>query len=112
MRLFTGTPFDRPPHCDRCDKPETECTCPPLEPVRKPPEKQTARVGVERRKMGKTVTVVRGLAAEDNDLPGLLTKIKNHCGAGGSLDGAELEIQGDQSTRVREFLAKLGYRVK
>jgi len=70
-------------------------------------------VAVERRKAGKTVTVVRGLAADENDLPALLTRIKNHCGAGGTLgEEGELEIQGDQAARVREFLGKLGYRVK
>lgn len=113
MRLFEGTPWDRPPHCERCDKPETECTCPPVveEVVRKPPQKQTARLAVERRGKGKVVTVVRGLAAADNDLPSLLKQIKNTCGTGGKVDGDELEIQGDQLERLREILKQIGYRV-
>lgn len=112
MHLFAGTPFDRPPHCDRCDRPEAECTCPPVEPLRVPPGKQTARVALEKRKAGRVVTVVRGLAAADSDLPDLLTRLKNHCGAGGSLQDEILEIQGDQNAKVREFLGKLGYRVR
>ena len=112
MHLFAGTPFDRPPHCDRCDCPEAECTCPPVETLRVPPGKQTARVALEKRKAGRVVTVVRGLAAADSDLPDLLTRLKNHCGAGGSLQDEILEIQGDQNTKVREFLGKLGYRVR
>ena len=112
MGLFAGTPFDRPPHCERCDKLEAECTCPPLAEVRKPANKQTAQLAVERRKKGKVVTVIRGLAAADNDLPTLLTGLKNSCGAGGSLHEGELEIQGEHLERLREVLGKLGYRVK
>lgn len=115
MRLFAGTQFDRPAHCERCDRPEAECTCPPLPPASpawKPPAQQTARVSVEKRKSGKTVTVIRGLAPTESDLPALLKALKNHCGAGGTLDGEEVEIQGTQIERVRDFLSKQGYRVK
>ncbi|MEX0715298.1 MAG: translation initiation factor [Planctomycetaceae bacterium] len=111
MRLFEGTPFDRPPRCERCGELEAACVCPPPEPVRVPPEKQTARVAVVKRKKGKLVTVVRGLAAADNDLPALLTRLKDICGAGGALKDDALEIQGDQSARVNEALAAIGYRI-
>ena len=114
MRLLEGTSWDRPPHCDRCDLPETECTCPP--PVAAstliPPKQQTARLAVEKRKQGKLVTVVRGLTAIGNDLPALLTRIKTTLGAGGTLAGEELEIQGDHLERVRQLLGKIGYKVK
>lgn len=112
MRLFEGTPFDRPPHCDTCGRPETECVCPPPEAVSVPPEKQTARVATEKRKNGKRVTVVRGLLESESDLPALLKLLKSHCGAGGALKDGELEIQGEQLERVREKLSQLGYRVK
>lgn len=112
MRLFEGTEFDRPPRCERCEQLESECRCPPPEPVRIPPEKQTARIGIESRKNGKRVTVVRGLPAEGNDLPGLLKTLKNSCGAGGCLDGEVIEIQGEQIDRLRTVLQSLGYRVK
>lgn len=112
MRLFEGTQFDRPPRCERCDKLEEECTCPPVQPEKKPPEKQTAKLSVEKRKKGKVVTLVRGLNAADNDLPDLLTKLKSTCGAGGTLKDEELEIQGKHIERIRESLQKLGYKVK
>lgn len=114
-RLLAGTIFDRPPHCERCDLPEDECRCPPEEPPapsRRPPEKQTARVAVEKRKRGKTVTVIRGLSAADNDLAALLTRLKNHCGAGGSLQEDLLEIQGNHLDRLKQELQKIGYRIK
>ena len=70
------------------------------------------QLAVEKRKKGKVVTVIRGLTAADNDLPTLLTGLKNSCGAGGSLHEGELEIQGEHLERLREVLGKLGYRVK
>ena len=112
MRLFEGTPFDRLPRCEHCGELETDCVCPPPEPMRIPPEKQTARITVEKRKRGKTVTVIRGLAAQGNDLPELLTRLKSECGAGGTLKDGLLEIQGDQLNRVRDTLGRIGYRVK
>lgn len=112
MGIFAGTPFDRPPHCPVCDRLETECVCPPPEPFRLAPEKQTARVKTEKRKKGKLMTVVSGLPAEGNDLPTLLTDLKNHLGAGGTLEGEELLIQGDQVPRVEAWLKSRGYKVK
>lgn len=112
MGLLAGTKFDRPPHCERCEKPEFDCTCPPPEPTRVPPERQTARIAVEKRKHGRVMTVVRGLNASDTNLPDLLKILKNACGAGGTLADECLEIQGSHSDRVRNELQKIGYRVK
>ncbi len=114
-RLFAGTPFDRPPHCDVCDELEENCTCPPpppKAPFRIAPEKQTARLAIEKRKRGKTVTVIRDLPAVGNDLPSLLATLKGKCGAGGSLHDEHLEIQGNQLEAVRAELQKIGYKVK
>lgn len=113
-RLFAGTLWDRPPTCERCGKPLADCRCPPVVAAQTqiPPEKQTARVAREKRQKGKLVTVVSGLPAAGNDLPALLTKLKNALGTGGTLDDGQLIVQGDQVERVRTFLLGLGYRVK
>lgn len=58
------------------------------------------------------MTVVRGLSAADNDLPALLTQLKSACGAGGTIDGDTLEIQGEHLDRLRTLLAGLGYKVR
>ncbi len=79
---------------------------------RLPPEKQTASIAVEKRKKGKMVTVVRGLAAADNDLPALLTELKNTCGAGGAVKDDTVEVQGSHVERVTVVLTKIGYRVR
>jgi translation initiation factor 1 len=113
-RLFAGTPFDRPPTCERCGKLEADCHCPPpvVQKVLTPPNQQTARLAVERRSKGKIVTVIRGLSAEGNDLPGLLKQLKNQCGAGGTLEDDALVIQGDHLIRLQKLLENIGYRIK
>lgn len=111
-RLFAGTPFDRPPRCERCGELESECQCPPPPAPTIPPAKQTAALAVEKRKKGKLVTVVRGLPAQGNDLPALLAQLKTACGAGGTLKDELLEIQGNHLERIRELLRSIGYRVR
>lgn len=124
-RLFAGTPFDIPPRCDDCGELESECRCSAEEKAqaaerrrseaeRLPPEKQTARVSVERRKGGRQVTVVGGLTAKANDLPQLLSQLQAECGTGGTVKAKDelLELQGDHAERVRQALKGIGYRVK
>lgn len=106
MRLFAGTPYDRPPKCDRCGALEPDCTCPPLAAG------QVARLVVEKRKKGKVVTVISGLPAASNDLPALLSRLKSQCGAGGAIQEDRLEIQGEHIERIRALLSELGFVVK
>ena len=114
MRLFEGTEFDRPPKCERCGELEKDCQCPPPEPVRTAPEKQTAKIGIEKRKKGKIVTVVRGLADghPGKHLNDLLTSLKNQCGAGGTIQDGNIEIQGSHEERVTKLLKQIGYKIR
>ncbi len=112
MRLFEGTPFDIPPRCDRCGELEDACQCEPEPPPRTPPSEQTARLSIEKRKKGKSVTLIKGLLDEDTALADLLTKLKTICGAGGSMKEGNLEIQGRHLDSVRGALKDLGFRVK
>jgi translation initiation factor 1 len=112
VRLFAGTPFDIPPRCERCGQLESECLCTASEKTRIAPEKQTVTVRVEKRKKGKIVTVVRGFMASANDLPSLAAKLKNACGAGGTVEEDTIIIQGDHAVRVRQLLSEVGYRVQ
>lgn len=115
MRLFEGTPWDRPPRCERCGELEADCRCPPPPaptPVWVAPEKQTARVVEEKRPGGRRVTVVRGLASTESDLASLLVQLKNACGAGGTVRDEVVEIQGRHTERIAALLRELGYRVK
>ena len=114
QRLFAGTPWDRPPTCERCGKPEAECACPPAAAPSTllPPGSQTARIRQEKRAKGKLVTVVSGLDAEANDLPGLAAQLKARCGAGGTVKDGLIELQGDQTTAAEATLQALGYRTR
>ena len=115
MGIFAGTPWDQPSRCDRCGLLEADCCCPPpLAPPqpRTPPPQQTARLAIENRNRGKSVTLVTGLSATGNDLPDLLTQLKTACGAGGTLKEDTLEIQGSHLDRVRTLLASIGYKTK
>lgn len=112
MGLFAGTKFDRPPRCEHCEEHEEECTCPPPEPERVPPQRQMARLSKERRKRGKVVSTVTGLCATETDLAALLTRLKTLCGAGGTLKDGALEIQGDHVERIRTELKSIGYRIR
>jgi len=114
QRLFAGTPWDRPPTCERCGKPEAECDCPPpvIEPKRLPPETQTAKVRREKRAKGKVVTVVGNLDPEGNDLAALAVQLKTRCGAGGTVKDGLIEIQGDHVAAVEAALRGLGYKTQ
>ncbi len=58
---------------------------------------------------GKTVTVVRGLGG---DLGAVARDLKRHCGTGGAVKGAAIEIQGDHRDAVVARLQSSGYRAK
>jgi translation initiation factor 1 len=60
---------------------------------------------------GKVVTVVRGLPSGEA-LGALAAELKRLCGAGGTVKGDVLEIQGDHRDRLAERLRALGHLVK
>lgn len=115
-RLFAGTQWDRPPTCDRCGALETECSCPPPEPPppeRIDPSRQTARIRVEKRPKGKSVTTIRGLDPTGTDLPSLAAQLKTAIGGGGTVkDDGSIEIQGSHPDRVESLLTQIGYKTK
>ena len=114
-RLFAGTPWDRPPTCERCGKPEAECggcPAPEAERVRLDPRTQTARLRVEKRVKGKVVTTVAGLDPEGNDLDALAADLKARCGTGGTLKDGVIELQGDKIEAATKALAAIGYKTR
>ena len=77
-----------------------------------PPEEQTARLTTERRAKGKLVTVIAGLAPDGNDLSDLATRLKNACGAGGTVKDDQIELQGDHLRAAERTLQSIGYNTK
>jgi translation initiation factor 1 len=76
------------------------------------PEKIAAKLRLEKRASGKSVTVVDGLPDNADWLEGLAKEWKKACGTGGAVVTASIELQGDQRERLRELLAKRGWKVK
>lgn len=61
---------------------------------------------------GKSVTVIHGLPERGPALEARATELRRLCGAGGTVKGDIVEIQGDHRDRVVTHLSALGYRVK
>lgn len=61
---------------------------------------------------GKVVTTVTNVPGSDRERDDLLKVLKQLCGAGGTREGATLEIQGDHCDRIEAKLVALGHRVK
>ena len=76
----------------------------------KTPAAQAARDGrvrVTREKKGrggKTVTVLYGLALPASEMEELAKELKKRCGAGGTVKGNTVEVQGDNVDAVLEVL--------
>jgi translation initiation factor 1 len=99
--------------CAACEKPLAQCACPRgVSGSIARPHDQAARVGREKRRGGKVVTIVSGLDAAATDLPELLRKLKAACAAGGTVSEGKIEVQGDQRDRVVAMLRELGYPAK
>jgi translation initiation factor 1 len=58
---------------------------------------------------GKAVTTVSGVPVDDAGLKELAGRLKKRCGAGGSVTGGVIEIQGDHRDVVVELLTAEGY---
>lgn len=78
-----------------------------------PPQQQTAYLHRESGgRSGKVVSVVKNLTLTEEDLKSLAKKLKQECGAGGTVKDGMIEIQGEHRPRMAEVLQKLGYKVK
>ena len=75
--------------------------------------KKKSKINISKQKKGKrgkTVTLIRGLGAEDEILlKELLKKIKVFCGTGGTLIDGNIQLQGDMVSKSIEFLRKEGF---
>ena len=114
MGLFDGTSLERPVLCEQCGGDRKLCKCPPRSKpvVETPPEKQSLKVRLDKRKRGKLVTVISGFTCVATQLQQTLSHLQSHCGAGGSINEQNIELQGDHTARVPSLLIARGYRVQ
>jgi len=96
--------------CPECGQPKDDCRCQPQAANR---PGGPIRVGRETKgRKGKGVTLVTGLPLGDAELAELGKKLKQQCGAGGTVKNGVIEIQGDHRDTVVLALQKLGYQAK
>jgi len=87
---------------------------PPVESSRSKPKVHRIVLRREKaRRGGKTVVVVSQFPTHLSppELENLCRDARKSLGCGGTLEGREIELQGDQPDRVRAFFEKLGYQV-
>ena len=89
--------------CDKCGLPKELCVC---ETIAK--EKEKIRVFTERKRYGKTITVIRGLS-RDVDSKKILKELKTRLACGGTLKDREIELQGDHREKAVGILVRLGF---
>ena len=100
---------DLGPLCPDCKHPVTSCQCQPLQP------KCDGIVRLQRQmkgRNGKPVTLITGVPMSAPELKKLAGELKSKCGAGGSVEGANILIQGDKRTTLKKLLEQHGFAVK
>jgi translation initiation factor 1 len=92
--------------CPKCGLPKEICVC---EEIAR--EQQNITIAVDKRRYGKTMTVVDGLNPHDLDMNSLVSNLKSICACGGTIKEGRIELQGDHRTKVKDALEKLGFTV-
>ncbi|MDY6765177.1 MAG: translation initiation factor [Halobacteria archaeon] len=72
---------------------------------------QRVSIRTEKRRYGKTVTIVEGVDASLVDLDELASELKSKLATGGTVSEGRIELQGDHVDRVSELLEEQGFRV-
>ena len=92
--------------CPKCGLPKEICVC---EEIAR--EQQNITIAVDKRRYGKTMTVVDGLNPHDLDINALVSNLKSICACGGTIKEGRIELQGDHRIKVKDALEKLGFTV-
>ncbi|KAA0007728.1 MAG: stress response translation initiation inhibitor YciH [Thermoplasmata archaeon] len=93
--------------CPKCGLPKELCVC---EEIAR--EQQRIEIKIDKRRYGKTMTIVEGLDPSDTDMKSLVSKLKTICASGGTIKDGKIELQGDHRDKVKEYLEKMGYMVE
>ncbi|MCY0850575.1 translation initiation factor [Sulfuracidifex metallicus] len=72
-------------------------------------EEQFIKIKLEKRRYGKEVTIIEGLADSDEELRKKASELKSKLAAGGTVKDGKIIIQGDHREKAREILIKMGY---
>jgi translation initiation factor 1 len=61
---------------------------------------------------GKVVTLIKNIQHNPQVIEDLAKQLKQQCGAGGTVKGKTIEIQGDHVNKITEYLKKNDFNVK
>ena len=90
-----------------CRRAIVHCSCMAVSAL--PQTAGKVRILVEsKRRGGKTVTAVRGLALDGDALSQLAKALRTACGSGGTVKDGAVEVQGDHYDQVASILSAQG----
>ncbi|MDD5079583.1 MAG: stress response translation initiation inhibitor YciH [Candidatus Omnitrophica bacterium] len=99
--------------CPECGQPAGGCVCRIRGKTTVSKTDGVIRVRYETKgRKGKGVTVISGLPLNHAGLEELARGLKQRFGAGGSVCGYSIELQGDHCDQVEQELHKSGYKVR
>ncbi|MCD6370971.1 MAG: stress response translation initiation inhibitor YciH [Thermoplasmata archaeon] len=75
-------------------------------------EQQVIKIYTDKRRYGKTVTIIEGFDPRDVDLKEMAKSLKRKVATGGTVKDGRIELQGDQKEKVKRFLEDMGYIVE
>lgn len=75
-------------------------------------EQQVIKIYTDKRRYGKTVTIIEGFDPKDVDLKEMAKSLKRKVATGGTVKDGRIELQGDQREKVKRFLEDMGYMVE
>ncbi|MBN1359803.1 MAG: translation initiation factor Sui1 [Sedimentisphaerales bacterium] len=99
--------------CPACGQPVAQCVCRKGRTQAIAPGDGIVRISRQTKgRKGKAVTVITGVPLGHDDLARLATRLKQKCGAGGTVKARVIEIQGDHRDLLVAELIQAGYIVK
>ena len=90
--------------CTVCGLPKELCAC---ETIAK--ESQKIIVKTEKKKFGKTYTVITGIDEKEINMKDLAKKLKTKFACGGTVKEKKIELQGNHKQKVKSFLVRMGF---
>ena len=99
--------------CPGCEKAVASCLCQSMKKTVVPDTDGVVRLRYEvKGRKGKAVTLISGLALNENGLLDLAKKLKQQFGTGGAVKDCIIYLQGDFRQQSAQELRKLGYCVE